>query len=80
VQYLVRAINLRQVAKGLPPLGDTNMVTIIGFNDSFGRSFADVAAVLSDATLRSIAVGTQTSISGRQERAQRKRGGGNDFT
>jgi hypothetical protein len=25
------------------------MVTIIGFNDSFGRSFADVAAILSDA-------------------------------
>ena len=49
VQYLARAINLRQLAKGLPSLGDTNMVTIIGFNDSFGRSFADVAAVLSDA-------------------------------
>ena len=54
VQYLARAINLRQLAKGLPPLGDTNMVTIIGFNDSFGRSFADVAAVLSDAKQLSV--------------------------
>ena len=49
VQYLARAINLRQLAKGLPLLGNTDTVTIIGFNDSFGRSFADVAAVLSDA-------------------------------
>jgi hypothetical protein len=49
VQYLARAINLRQLAKGLPLLGNTNTVTIIGFNDSFGRSFADVVAVLNDA-------------------------------
>jgi hypothetical protein len=49
VQYLARAINLRQLAKGLPLLGNTDTVTIMGFNDSFGRSFADVAAVLSDA-------------------------------
>jgi hypothetical protein len=49
VQYLARAINLRQLAKGLPLLGNTDTATIIGFNDSFGRSFADVAAVLSDA-------------------------------
>src|SRR6478672_3992056 len=35
VQYLARAINLRQLAKGLPPLGDTDTMTIIGFNDSF---------------------------------------------
>jgi hypothetical protein len=49
VQYLARAINLRQLAKGLPLLGNIDKVTIIGFNDSFGRSFADVAAVLSDA-------------------------------
>ena len=54
VQYLAHAINLRQLANGLPPLGDTNMVTIIGFNDSFGRSFADVAAVLSDAKQLSV--------------------------
>jgi hypothetical protein len=49
LQYLVRAINLRQLAKGLPLLGNTDTMTIIGFNDSFGRSFADVATVLSDA-------------------------------
>jgi hypothetical protein len=49
VQYLAHAINLRQLAKGLPLLGNTDTVTIMGFNDSFGRSFADVAAVLSDA-------------------------------
>ena len=54
VQYLARAINLRQLAKRLPPLGDTNTVTIIGFNDSFGRSFADIAAVLSDAKQLSV--------------------------
>jgi hypothetical protein len=54
VQYLARAINLRQLAKRLPPLGDTNMVTIIGFNDSFGRSFADIAAVLNDAKQLSV--------------------------
>ena len=54
VQYLARAINLRQLAKGLPLLGNTNVVTIIGFNDSFGRSFADVAAVLSDAKQLSV--------------------------
>jgi hypothetical protein len=49
VQYLARAINLRQLAKSLPLLGNTDTMTIIGFNDSFGRSFADVATVLSDA-------------------------------
>ena len=49
MQYLARAINLRQLAKGLPLLGNSDTVTIMGFNDAFGRSFADVAAVLSDA-------------------------------
>ena len=49
VQYLARAIDLQQSAKSLPLLGNSDTVTIMGFNDSFGRSFADVAAVLSDA-------------------------------
>ena len=48
-EYLARAINLRQLARGLPLLGDTDAVTVIGFNDAFRRSYADVADVLSQA-------------------------------
>jgi len=48
-EYLARAINLRQLARGLPLLGDTDTVTVIGFNDAFRRSYADVADVLSQA-------------------------------
>jgi hypothetical protein len=49
VEYLARAINRRQLSKLLPQLGDCDRNTIIGFNDAFRRSYADVAAVLSDA-------------------------------
>ena len=49
VEYIARAINRRQARMLLPPLGDCNRTTIIGFNDAFRRSFADVAAILSEA-------------------------------
>jgi hypothetical protein len=48
-EYLAGAINLRQLSKGLPPLGDTETVAIIGFNDAFRRSYAEVVEVLSEA-------------------------------
>ncbi len=48
-EYLAGAINLRQLSKGLPPLGDTVTVTVIGFNDAFRRSYAEVVEVLSEA-------------------------------
>ena len=49
MQYLARAINLRQLSNGLPPLGDSATVTVIGFNDAFRRSYAEVVEVLSEA-------------------------------
>jgi len=49
LQYLARAINLRQLTKGLPLLGETEPMTVIGFNDAFRRSYADVADVLNQA-------------------------------
>jgi hypothetical protein len=48
-EYLAGAINLRQLSKGLPPLGDTATVSIIGFNDAFRRSYVEVVEVLSAA-------------------------------
>jgi hypothetical protein len=48
-EYLAGAINLRQLSKGLPPLGDTATVTVIGFNDAFRRSYAEVVEILSEA-------------------------------
>jgi hypothetical protein len=48
-EYLAGAINLRQLSKGLPPLGDTPSVTVIGFNDAFGRRYSDVLDVVSAA-------------------------------
>jgi hypothetical protein len=48
-EYLAGAINLRQLSKGLPLLGDTATVTVIGFNDAFGRSYAEIVEVLSEA-------------------------------
>ena len=48
-EYLAGAINLRQLSKGLPPLGDTATVSIIGFNDAFRRSYVEVVEVLSEA-------------------------------
>ena len=48
-EYLARAINLWQLSKGLPPLGDTATVTVIGFNDAFRRSYDELVEVLSEA-------------------------------
>jgi hypothetical protein len=48
-EYLAGAINLRQLSKGLPLLGDTATATVIGFNDAFRRSYAEVVEVLSEA-------------------------------
>ena len=48
-EYLAGAINLRQLSKGLPLLGDTATVTVIGFNDAFGRRYSDVLDVVSAA-------------------------------
>jgi hypothetical protein len=48
-EYLARAINLWQLSKGLPPLGDTATVTVIGFNDAFRRCYAELVEVLSEA-------------------------------
>jgi hypothetical protein len=57
-EYLAGAINLRQLSKGLPLLGDTATVTVIAFNDAFGRSYAEIVAVLSEAkTLATIDAG-----------------------
>jgi hypothetical protein len=53
-EYLAGAINLRQLSKGLPPLGDTATVTVTGFNDAFRRSYAEVVEVLSEAKKRAI--------------------------
>jgi hypothetical protein len=36
-EYLAGAINSRQVSKGRPPLGDTAILTVIGFNDAIRR-------------------------------------------
>jgi len=49
VGYLARAINLRQIRKSLPPLGDSDGVTVIGFNDAYRRSFGDILEVLRQA-------------------------------
>jgi hypothetical protein len=49
VEYLARAINVRQLRNNLPPLGDCDQNTIIGFNDAFRRSFLDITTILSDA-------------------------------
>jgi hypothetical protein len=49
MEYLAGAINFRQLAKGLPPLGDTPSVTVMGFNDAFRRSYAEVAEVVTKA-------------------------------
>jgi hypothetical protein len=48
-EYLAGAINLRQLSKGLPPLGDTPAMTVIGFNDAFARKYSDVAEVVNAA-------------------------------
>jgi hypothetical protein len=57
-EYLAGAINLRQLSKGLPLLGDTATVTVIAFNDAFGRSYAEIVEVLSEAkTLATIDAG-----------------------
>ena len=48
-EYLAGAINLRQLSKGLPPLGDTATMTVIGFNDAFRRGYAEVVEILSEA-------------------------------
>jgi hypothetical protein len=48
-EYLAGAINLRQLSRGLPPLGDTPSVTVIGFNDAIRRSYAEVAEVVTKA-------------------------------
>jgi hypothetical protein len=37
------------LTKGLPLLGETEPMTVIGFNDAFRRSYADIADVLSQA-------------------------------
>jgi hypothetical protein len=48
-EYIAGAINLRQLSKGLPLLGDNATLTVIGFNDAFRRNYADVAEILSEA-------------------------------
>ena len=48
-EYLAGAINLWQLSKGLPPVGDTPSVTVIGFNDAIRRSYAEVAEVVTKA-------------------------------
>ena len=48
-EYLAGAINLRQLSKGLPPLGDTPAMTVIGFNDAFARKYSDVVDVVNAA-------------------------------
>jgi hypothetical protein len=45
-EYLAGAINLRQKANGLPPLGDTPSMTVMGFNDAFGRRYSDIFDVV----------------------------------
>ena len=48
-EYLARAINLWQLRRHLPLLGESDHYSIIGFNDAHRRSFADIAAVLAEA-------------------------------
>jgi hypothetical protein len=48
-EYLAVAINLRQLSRALPPLGDTPTVTVMGFNDAFRRSYAEVAEIVTKA-------------------------------
>jgi hypothetical protein len=48
-EYLAGAINLRQLSKGLPPLGDTPAMTVIGFNDAFARRYSDILDVVNAA-------------------------------
>jgi hypothetical protein len=48
-EYLATAINMRQSSKGLPPLGDTPTLTVIGFNDAFARRYSDIADVVTAA-------------------------------
>jgi len=37
------------LSKGLPPLGDTPAMTVIGFNDAFARKYSDVVDVVNAA-------------------------------
>jgi len=48
-EHLAGAINQRQISKGLPALGDTAAMTVMGFNDAFRRSYVEVAEVLTQA-------------------------------
>jgi hypothetical protein len=47
--YLARAINLWQLRRRLPALGETDHNSIIGFNDAHRRSFAEIAEVVAEA-------------------------------
>ena len=48
-EYLARAIDQWQIRKGLPPLGDGDDCSIMGFNDAHRRGFSDIATVLREA-------------------------------
>jgi hypothetical protein len=48
-EYLAGAINLRQLSKGLPPLGDRPTETVIGFNDAFARRYSEIADIMNAA-------------------------------
>jgi hypothetical protein len=46
VEYLARAIDLRQLSRGLPLLGNSDVLTVMGFNDAYGRRFDEIAEVV----------------------------------
>jgi hypothetical protein len=48
-EYLAHAINLRQMRKGLPALGDSDCMAVMGFNDTYRRQFGDILEVVRQA-------------------------------
>jgi hypothetical protein len=44
-----RTLNLWQLVKGLPLLANTDTLTIMGFNDAYGRRFVEILEVVRQA-------------------------------